>query len=146
MTPVVFDTWLAAGAIDPLSLLPAAQDELRALYDALWTSDVDAETLELCRIRLATLLRSQADLAIEPAVDRELVDALPSWPTSPRFTDAQRAALAFTEQYVIDVEGFTDADTDRLKAHYTPPQIATLTIAVATFDALTRVRAMVTAP
>jgi alkylhydroperoxidase family enzyme len=145
MTPVAFDTWLAAGALDPLSLLPVAQDELRALYDALWVADVEPVTLELCRIRIATLIRSRADLAVMSPIDAALVDALPSWPSSPLFTDAQRAALAFTEQYVMDVEGFTDADTDKVKAHYTAPQIATLTIAVATFDALTRVRAMVMA-
>ena len=145
MTPVACDTWLAAGPLDPLSLLPVAQDELRALYDALWVSDVDPVTLELCRIRIATIIGSRADLDVEPAIDRELVDALPSWPSSPLFTDAQRAALAFTEQYVMDVEGFRDDDTDKVKAHYSAPQIATLTIAVATFDALTRVRAMVSA-
>ena len=31
------------------------------------------------------------------------LEALPSWPTSDRFDDTDRACLAFTEQFVIDV-------------------------------------------
>lgn len=102
--------------------------ELRELYDALWQADVDAATLDLCRVRLAQLL----GVPVTPEASADV--------TSP--TDAQRAALAYTEQYVLDVNGFTDTDADLVKQHFTLPQIATLTIAVATFDAMTRVRAM----
>jgi alkylhydroperoxidase family enzyme len=147
-------TWLppVAGAPDDLlALLPAGYDELRALYAGLWETDFDPVTLELCRLRLATLVRSTADLAtrdpraVAAGLDEELVGDLPSWPSSSRFTDAQRAALAFTEQYVIDPQGFTDADAERMHRHFTPPQLATLTTAVATFDALARVRALLRA-
>lgn len=131
MTP---DEWA------PFDRLPVGCDELRELYAALWERDVDAVTLDLCRVRLATLLR----VPVEAGPARDLVDDLAAWPTSARITDAQRAALAFTEQFVLDVNGFTDADADEVEAHFTLPQIATLTIAVATFDAITRVRAMVT--
>lgn len=122
----------------PIAELPVGGDELRALYEGLWDAGVEPETLELCRLRMATLIGAAA----EPAVDAELVAALPSWPTAPAFTDAQRAALAFAEQYVIDPHGFTDADGARLQEHFTDEQLATLTIAVATFDALARARAV----
>jgi alkylhydroperoxidase family enzyme len=45
---------------------------------------------------------------------RELVDPdggpheLSDWPTAPDLTPLERAALAFTEQFVIDVNGLTD--------------------------------------
>jgi hypothetical protein len=123
----------------PFDRLPVGFDELRALYAALWERDVDPVTLDLCRVRLANLL----SVPVDPGPAGDLVDDLAAWTSSPRITDAQRAALAFTEQYVLDVNGFTDSDADRVKAHFTLSQIATLTIAVATFDAMTRVRAMV---
>lgn len=143
-------TWVPGPGDDLLALLPAGQDELRSLYAGLWEADVDPVTLELCRLRLATLVRSDADLAArEPravgaGLDEAQVEALPGWPSSPHFTEAQRAALAFTEQFVIDPQGFTDADAARMHEHFTPPQLATLTTAVACFDALARVRAMLT--
>jgi hypothetical protein len=122
----------------PIAELPVGLDELRALYDGLWDAGVDHDTLELCRLRQATLIGTPA----EPAVDAALVEALPSWPSSPLFTEAQRAALAFAEQYVIDPHGFADTDGERLRGLFTPEQLATLTIAVATFDALARARAV----
>ena len=109
--------------------LVVGRDELAELYAALWNSDVDAVTLDLCRVRLAQLL----GVPVEPDASRGVTT----------LTDSQRAALAYTEQYALDVNGFTDTDADVVKAHFTLSQIATLTIAVATFDAMTRVRAMV---
>lgn len=122
----------------PIGELPVGLDELRSLYEGLWEAGVDRDTLELCRLRMASLIGTAA----EPAVDAALVEALPSWPSSPLFTDAQRAAIGFAEQYVIDPHGFTDAVGERLQQHFTDEQLATLTIAVATFDALARARAV----
>jgi alkylhydroperoxidase family enzyme len=133
-------------APEVLAGLPTGGAQLAALYAELWDAGVDAVTLELCRLRMATLIGSAADLAVrEPravaaGLTEELVAALPDWPTSPRFSDAQRAALDFAEQYVIDAHGFTDADMIAMHDHFTPPQLAALTTACATFDALARVR------
>jgi alkylhydroperoxidase family enzyme len=41
-------------------------------------------------------------------LDDDLVADLPNWPASPRFTPAQRACLAFTEQYALDVASIDD--------------------------------------
>jgi alkylhydroperoxidase family enzyme len=133
-------------AAEVLPGLPTGAAQLAALYAELWDAGVDPVTLELCRLRMATLIGSAADLAVrEPravaaGLTEELVAALPDWPTSPRFSDAQRAALGFAEQYVIDAHGFTDADMIAMHDHYTAPQLASLTTACATFDALARVR------
>jgi hypothetical protein len=43
------------------------------------------------------------------SLDDALVAELPNWPASPRFSSAQRACLAFTEQYVVDVASIDDA-------------------------------------
>ena len=137
-----------AGGAAPevLAGLPVGAAELAALYAELWDAGIDAVTLELCRLRMATLIGSAADLAVrEPravaaGLTEELVAALPDWPTSSRFTDAHRAALRFAEQYVIDAHGFTDDDMVAMHDHFTAPQLASLTTACATFDALARAR------
>jgi len=57
---------------------------------------------------VAMLLGHDESIAA-PELSPELVAALPLWPTSPLFTPAQRACLAFTEQFVIDVASMDDA-------------------------------------
>ncbi len=126
-------------------LLPDAHRQLDVLYDGLWDAGVDPATLELCRLRIATLVGSAADLAARDpraGLDEALVAGLPAWPTSAMFTEAQRAALGFAEQFTLDAHGVTDAQAAELHRFYTPPQLATLTTAIAVFDALARVRAI----
>jgi alkylhydroperoxidase family enzyme len=148
MIPPARDTWLPADPADALGLLPVGGPELHDLYEGLWDRDVDPVTLELCRLRLAQLVGSRADLetrderAVAAGLTDELVAALPDWPSSPLFSDAQRSALEFAELYTIDAHGVSDDDTTRLQQHFSAPQLATLTIALATFDALARVRAL----
>jgi alkylhydroperoxidase family enzyme len=145
-------TWLPLpeGTDDLLALVPAGHRELRSLYRSLWEGGVDPVTLELCRLRIATLLQSRVDHAArdprarDAGLDQETVDALASWPTSDRFTDAQRCAIALAEQFVVDPHGFTDDDAKAAHDHFTEAQLTTLTIAIAVFDALTRVRRVLT--
>jgi alkylhydroperoxidase family enzyme len=137
-------------AIDLLALLPAGYDELRTLYAGLWDGGVDPVTLELCRLRMSAIIRAAPDRgprdprAVAAGLDDELVSALPDWPTSELFSAERRAALGFAEQYVLDPHGFTDDDAAAMHEHFTPEQLATLTTAVATFDALARIRALLT--
>ena len=49
--------------------------------------------------------------------------------------------LAFTEQYVLDAHGVTDELCAELNTHLPPPELAALTTAIATFEALARSRA-----
>lgn len=55
---------------------------------------------------MGSLLGSQAQEGSE--LDTETVTALPRWPSSELFTDAERVCLAFTEQFVIDVATLDD--------------------------------------
>jgi alkylhydroperoxidase family enzyme len=148
--PAPFATWLPVEAgRDVWDLVPGAHEHLRALYASLWEAGVDPALLELCRIRIATLVGSETDLQVRDpraGLDPEKVAALTSWPTSDRFTEGDRAALAFAEQYVLDAHGVTDAQTEELHRLFTPPQLAALTTAIATFDALARVRTILADP
>ena len=86
-------------------------DVLQHLVDAeqaAWAS-VDPVLLELCRLRVAMLLdcgpdlRARTPAAVAAGLDEATVAELALWPTSPRFGTRERAALGFTEQFVIDV-------------------------------------------
>jgi alkylhydroperoxidase family enzyme len=145
-------TWLpeTAPGATPLDrcfgLRPAAYERFRELYGGLWDPAVlDPRVLELCRLRIATLLGCDAERAIRyddaaAALGEDDVAALPRWPTSTRFTAAEQAALGFAEQYVMDPHGLSDDDFAVLRTRFDAPALATLTLAVAMFDALTRFR------
>ena len=47
---------------------------------------------------------------------------------------------------MLDPHGCTDEQMHALHDHFTPPQLATLTIAIAVFDALARARAVLARP
>jgi alkylhydroperoxidase family enzyme len=120
-------TWLpeVADGEAPLDqvfgLRPAAYERFREMYARLWTSGLDADTLDICRDRIESLLRCEPD----PAPARFL-------------SDAQWAAHAYAEQYVLDPHGLSDRDFERLRPYFDDAQIATLTLAVAMFDAQAR--------
>jgi len=105
------------GLLDALA--PDAARELRRAEATLWSA-ADPLVLELARRRLALLLGNDAELgrrrAGAPAIPRPQLDALASWPTAPGFDERQRACLGFTEQFVIDVGGVTEADRAALRA------------------------------
>jgi alkylhydroperoxidase family enzyme len=144
----VLTSWLAVDdGTDLWELIPGAFGHLRVLYAGLWDAGIDPVTLELCRLRIATLIGGAAELmAPDPRadVDETLIDALPSWPTSAVFSEAQRAALGFAEQYTLDAHGVTDEQAADMHRSFSPAQLTTLTMAVAVFDAMARMRAVVT--
>src|SRR5260370_4743295 len=111
-------TWLpehADGATDlerVFGLRPDLYEPFLAFYSTFWTHALlDPVILELCRLRVAQLLRCESEQQVryQPAINAGLteaqVSALRQWPTSPQFNAAHRAALAFAEQFVIDVAG-----------------------------------------
>lgn len=146
-------TWLpeiAPGAT-PLDrvfgLRPDAYARFREMYAGLWdASAIDPVVLELCRLRIATVLGCDAERAIRytDASDAGLTEArvamLPRWPDDPVFSAGERSAIEFAEQYVIDPHGLTDEHFAALHREFDEPALATLSLAVAMFDALTRMR------
>ena len=84
--------------------------QLGAANVAAWAA-TSPRLLELCRVRIAILLGCEAEAeARTPArgVSDDVLAAIRSWPTDPRFDPLDRACLAFTEQYVIDVASIDD--------------------------------------
>ncbi len=86
---------------------------LEAAHRAAWNA-VDPALLSLCRNRMAMLRRHQPTLVAMSAPD---LDRLKRWPTAQEFGDIDRAALDFTEQYLIDVASLSDVQVERLGGH-----------------------------
>lgn len=130
--------WEAVGVEATDALAP-----LCALHAGMWDL-VDPRLFELCRLRIATLLRAtnharlRSPAASEHGVSEDLIAALPSWPTSPDFTDRDRACLALTEQFVMDVSGVDQPLVDGVLEHLTPGECYSLVNAIWTAEALQR--------
>jgi alkylhydroperoxidase family enzyme len=128
-------------------LRPDLYEPFRAFYATFWTHDLlDPVVLELCRLRVAQLLRCESEqrLRYEPArragLTEEQVALLSQWPTAPMFTPAQRAALGFAEQFVTDVEGIDTALRDTVVDHFAVAGLVALCEALALFDGFCRFR------
>ena len=108
----------------PLAALdPRVAAPLEELVQALGEAGLDPNLLELCQARIEQMIGGGAvDSAPVPQDDREKI------------------ALAFTEQYVLDAHGVTDEMCAEMNAHLSPPELAALTTAIATFEALARSR------
>ncbi len=94
----------------------AGTDALAALddaYAAAWTA-TDEQLLATCRDRVAMLLRHAPTL---DAMSSERRRELSAWTSTERFSDRERDALDFTEQYIVDVTAITDQQTERLRVH-----------------------------
>lgn len=93
-----------------------------AAWDAAWSS-VDPCLLELCRLEIATILRnpvefeSRTPAAIAAGFDEHKISALTSWMHSPMITPAERACLAFTDAFVIDVASLPDESAASVREH-----------------------------
>ena len=57
------------------------------------------------------------------------------WRVSPAFTDAERAALEYTERFMLDSPGIDAALFERLHAHFSDAEIVLLTAAIAKYMA-----------
>lgn len=130
---------------------PDLYEPYRAFADLFWQRRlVDPVVLELCRLRVAQLLGCESEqavrhrVALDAGLTEQHVERLSDWPTAAGFTEAQRAALAFAEQFVIDSHGIDQAMRDGLEEHFTLPEVVALTEALVVFDGFTRFRLLLT--
>src|ERR1700722_6017521 len=109
---VATDQDLLASERDPLTRwAPDVAPLVSRLMAGLWGAS-DPEVLALVRVRIAQLLRNEAELERSPVgtprLSPERLSALSLWPTSPLFSDVERACLGFTEQFIMDVAGVSE--------------------------------------
>jgi len=135
-------SWIAPGSDRHalMSQLPVIGDLFQALYTSFWQlPQLPATTLELCRLRIAQLHRSELDWQMqEVEVPQAQRDELTRWPASPHFSAAQRACLELTEVHSMDAGAITDAQADAVKAHYGEAGLVALLQALGVFDGMIR--------
>lgn len=102
-------------------------------------SMVDHDLLELSRARMAQVLRCREELARH---DPELLDRLRSWYQEPSFTDRQRAAIAFVEQFIVDPSLVTSELVAPLEAELGTTGVINFTTAISAYEASIRLSAL----
>jgi hypothetical protein len=118
-----------------LGLKPEVHARLRELLTLAWQI-TDARLLDLCRLRLAQMMATRAELA--GADDGLLVD-LDGWRSRPAFSDRERAALAYAEQYHWDHKQISYDQHDVLARHLSPRELVNFVWALHLNDAYVRV-------
>lgn len=103
-----------------LAALPDIAPAYEALYASLWSQGhIPSAVLELCRLRLAQLHNSAADIECEyvelPATKRS---SLARWNTEPLYSEAEKSCIAFTEVYAMDAQSITDEHAAAVKVYY----------------------------
>jgi alkylhydroperoxidase family enzyme len=81
---------------------------------------VDAACRRVVGDRLAGLVSVRVRELIDPAAGPP---QLAGWPMASEMSELDRAALAFTEQFVIDADGVTDALVAALRYHLTSDEV-----------------------
>jgi alkylhydroperoxidase family enzyme len=110
------------------------------LVDTIWAGCVSPVTLELCRIRMAMLLGSEAALsertgaAAVAGLTEDRIGRLAQWPTDPSFSAEERTCIAFVESFLIDHDQISDDDVQALRDALTAEGVVTFTTALVVWD------------
>jgi AhpD family alkylhydroperoxidase len=126
-------------------LSPAAYQGLGATKQALEGSSLGQELIELAWLRMSQIngcsfcLEMHAKSLRARSVPLAKLDSLAGWRVSERFTERERAALAWTESLThVDQTHAPDQDYEPLKAHFSDAEISDLTFAIALMSAFNR--------
>ena len=124
---------------------------LRAAYYELFMQDyirsvmrIDPVLIEICRLRMATLIGSRLDLSLrsKPALaaglTEEKIQALSSFSQSPLFSQRERACLDFAEQFVIQSSSIGDAEVGQVQAALDPETFIYFVKALSVMDQFQR--------
>ena len=137
------------------AVLARSGGELARRHEALWKAiweqpHVPASILELCRLQLAVLHGAAREFDIPPPPGRpaevdggKVAGVLAGrWAREPRFSSAERAALAFTEIYGQDPQAITDELADEVKTHFGEAGLVALIEALGAIDGRIRLGLM----
>ncbi len=118
---------------------------LQVAWVAAWSS-VDPRTLELCRLHVASMLGCQHEraartpFAVAAGFDEHKAAALDRWYSSDRFTPAERACLAFTEAFVMDVASLDDDCAEAVRVELGDTGLVNFTNALLVIEQRQRLR------
>jgi AhpD family alkylhydroperoxidase len=140
---------------NPALSVPGALEALQRLGAAAAGAGIPETTLYLVHLRASQINGCSVCVDIH---SRELAHAgegperiamVAAWREAPYFSDAERAALALTEEatrLADSPDGVSDEVWDEAARHYDEAQLAALVIAIATINAFNRVNAATRQP
>ena len=127
------------------TLSPAAYQALVAVKQALDKSTLDKSLVELVNLRVSQIngcafcLEMHATQLRAGGMANAKLDSLAGWRVSARFSEAERAALAWSESLVEIAQSHApDEVFAPLKAHFSDAEISDLTFVVALMSAFNR--------
>ena len=104
----------------------------------------DPVLVELARIRIAQLVESDFDAglrykaAAEAGLTEDKISEITDYPTSGLYTERERAALEFTEQFALQSSSISDEDCARLQLHISAEEFIYLVKALSSVDQFAR--------
>lgn len=118
-----------------LGLVPDVYDALRKTLTLAWQI-TDSRLLDLCRLRLAQMVGARAEIA---GADERLLRELEGWRSSPGFSERERVALSYAEQYHLDHKRIEDDQKEALARHLSERGMVNFVWALHMNDAYARV-------
>lgn len=124
-----------------LMLVPHFVDIVVGYEKAIAASPMDPRLHELVRYRIAQL--NQCTLCLDfrrtdSGVTEDLLAEVSSYRTSPAFTDLERAALSFTEQFCTESAAIPDELLRTLQTYLGPAGVADLALVIGKYLAMGR--------
>jgi hypothetical protein len=137
-------TWLpvrAGSGSERDTVFGHAPDVYELLRDMLSVADQisDPWLVECCHLRQAQVMGARAALA---GVGAPLLSELQDWRESAMFSNRERAALSYAEQYHLDHHLISDEQKDQLSGHLAPREFVNFVWALHAYEAYGRVLAL----
>ena len=117
-----------------LGLKPDVYEALRKTLTLAWQI-TDSHLLDLCRLRLAQMVGARAEF---DSADQILLAQLEGWRSSSVFSERERAALSYAEQYQVDHRRITDEQKQELAHHLSQREVVNFVWALHMNDAYAR--------
>jgi hypothetical protein len=121
-----------------IGLKPDVDEVLRELL-AVAERISDPWLLECCRLRQAQMMGARAGLA---GVDATLLSELEDWRAGAAFSNRERAALSYAEQYHLDHHLISDEQKTELARYLSPREFVNFVWALHAYEAYSRVLAL----
>jgi AhpD family alkylhydroperoxidase len=136
---------------NPMMIVPGALQAMQALQTLRKSVQqqgvVPWRTIDLVQLRVSQIngcsfcVEEHARFLKEAGETDERLFAVAAWRDAPRFTDAERAALALAEavtRIADQVDPVSDAIWDEAARHYDEQELATLVLMISTANLFTR--------
>ena len=132
---------------NPAVIIPEAMQPIQALYGAVSKGGVSSQTLALIHLRASQIngcsscVESGSRSARKAGESEERLFAVAAWRDSPRFTDAERAALALAEAVTRlsdRADPVPDEIWDEAARHYDERGLAALLLMIAVTNVFNR--------